>query len=154
MYNKVTLVGRITHDLEIKNSGTEKVFLRFSIACTRSRDNNTTDFFNCVAFGKNAENTAKYCGKGSLILVDGSIQQNNFEVDGQKRTSYDIISNQIVFLETRKNSEFNSVSNYSSNSNTYAPSNNQQSITNNSEKSKKDYSELSKVISSENDLPF
>lgn len=60
------------------------------------------DFISCKSFKKQAENLARYCGKGSLIAVVGSIQVSNFQgKDGNTIYRTEVIANNIQFLDTR-----------------------------------------------------
>lgn len=88
--NKVIEMGRITADLELKTTQTGKSVVSFNIAVDDGKDadgNKITDFFECSAFGKNAENICKYFGKGRMIAVVGKLKTSSWTTqDGQKRT--------------------------------------------------------------------
>ena len=78
--NKVILMGNLTRDPEIRYSQGENslAIARFSIAVNRrfSRQGDTdTDFFNCTAFGKQAEFVEKYFKQGSRMLLTGRVQK-------------------------------------------------------------------------------
>ena len=80
--NKCILMGRITHDLETKQiavKGEQVDVLNFTIAVNGSGD--TTDFIDCVAWRGTATNIAKYLGKGSRILVEGSLRTRTYEAE-------------------------------------------------------------------------
>ncbi|MBS9775817.1 MAG: single-stranded DNA-binding protein [Fusobacterium sp.] len=116
--NLVVLNGRLTRDPELKFGQSGKAYSRFSIAVDRpfSSGNNggqTVDFINCVAFGKTAEFIGEYFRKGKKILLNGTLQMNQYEKDGQKITTYVVIANNVEFGES-KASEGNS--SYSTNS--------------------------------------
>ena len=68
MYNRVIIMGRITHDLEVKTTPNGVPVLTFSVACDRryqaDKQNKVTDFFNCVAWRNDADFIARYFGKG------------------------------------------------------------------------------------------
>lgn len=104
--NRVTLVGRITKDLELKRTQSGIAFVRFTIAVNRTFANQQgereADFINCVAWRAQAENMAKYVGKGSLIGVDGRIQTGRYE-DPTKGTIYttDVLAESVQFLESK-----------------------------------------------------
>lgn len=82
--NVVNLIGRLTKDLELKYTNSGKANTRFTLAVQRNKDE--TDFINCVAWEKTAENIAEYFKKGSQIAVQGSIRTGSYEKDG--RTVY------------------------------------------------------------------
>lgn len=88
--NKVIEMGRITADLELKTTQTGKSVVSFSIAVDDGKDadgNKITDFFDCEAWGKTAENICRYFGKGRMIAVVGKLKKNSWTTqDGHKRT--------------------------------------------------------------------
>src|SRR5690554_1397958 len=101
--NRVVLVGRITHDLELRYTTGGIAVVNFSIAVNRNYTNEQgereADFIRCVAWRGQAENMVKYVGKGSLIGVDGKIQSSTYETpQGEKRTSIDVVADQVEFL--------------------------------------------------------
>ena len=101
MFNKVTLVGRISTDLELRYTGSNKAYCRFNIAVNRM--NEGTDFIPVTVWGKPAENVVSYQNKGSLILVDGSISMNNYtDKDGNNRTSFEVMTSNVQFLSSKK----------------------------------------------------
>lgn len=107
MTNAVVIVGRITRDLELKQTTNGVSNVRFSVAVNRpfaKKDGNEqqADFINCVAWRAQAENLVKYCGKGSLVAVQGSIQTGSYtDRDGKKVYTTDIMANNIQFLDTK-----------------------------------------------------
>ena len=90
--NKVILMGRLTRDAEIRSSqgGNPTTIARYTLAVDRrfKRDGDqTADFINCIAFGKNAEFAEKYFHKGIKVVVTGRIQTGSYtNKDGQKFT--------------------------------------------------------------------
>ena len=101
MFNKVTLVGRISTDLELRYTGSNKAYCRFNLAVNRM--NEGTDFIPITVWGKPAENLVQYQNKGSLILVDGSISMNNYtDKDGNNRTSFEVMTSNVQFLGSRR----------------------------------------------------
>lgn len=80
--NQVGLVGRITKDLVLKQLAEERHVTNFVLAINRSFKNSQgvveADFIYCVVSGKLAEHIVKYCGKGSLIGVNGRIQTRSY----------------------------------------------------------------------------
>lgn len=96
--NDVTLIGRISNDLEIKTTGDIKI-LNFNIAINRA-GTDKTDFIPCTAFNQVAENMVKYQKKGSLIAIKGSIRQNEYtDKEGNKKTMINVTANRVKFLE-------------------------------------------------------
>ncbi len=77
--NKFIGLGRLTKDAELKQSKAGKPFCNFSIALNRAFEKDKADFFQCMAFGKTAEYIDKYASKGSQILIEGSVQIDEYE---------------------------------------------------------------------------
>lgn len=100
--NVTVLVGRLTRDPEVKFGQTGKAYARFTLAVNRPFTKDEVDFINCVAFGKTAELIAEYLRKGHKAGITGRLQMNRYEVNGEKRTTYDVIVDTIEFLETKQ----------------------------------------------------
>ena len=83
MINNVVLTGRITRNLELKQTNNNNSSLNITLAVERTfKDQNgqkQTDFISCKAFGKRAETIAQYCQKGDLIGITGSIQTGSYQ---------------------------------------------------------------------------
>ncbi len=108
--NKVTLIGRLTKDPEVRYSaGSQTAVARFSIAIDRGKKANGedggTDFPNIVAFGKTAELVEKYVSKGQQIAVEGRIQTGSYERDGVKHYTTDIVAERVEFLGKKEGSD-------------------------------------------------
>lgn len=102
--NNINLVGRITKDLELKYTTTEKAVCDFSLAVNRIGSDDA-DFINCQVWNKQAENLKKYQGKGSLIAVNGTLRVDTYEVEGNKRYKTYVLVNNIEFLGTKKETQ-------------------------------------------------
>lgn len=106
--NKVILMGNLTRDPEIRYAQGEKsmAIARFSLAINRrfSREGETNvDFFNCTAFGKQAEFVEKYFRQGSRMLLVGRIQNDNYtNKNGEKVYSVQIMADEIEFAERKQ----------------------------------------------------
>ena len=108
--NKVTLIGRLTKDPEIRYSaGSQTAVARFSLAIDRGKKANGedagTDFPNIVAFGKTAELVEKYVVKGQQLAVEGRIQTGSYERDGVKHYTTDIVAERVEFLGKRESTD-------------------------------------------------
>lgn len=106
MLNRALLVGRLTRDPELRRTGSGKAVTSFNLAVERNfkSDYQDADFINCVCWGKIAENTERYCSKGSLVSVDGRIQTRNYENNqGQKVYVTEVIADSVQFISTRNN---------------------------------------------------
>lgn len=89
MLNKVIIMGRITKELEVRQTPSGTAVLRFTVAVDRpvKQGEKQTDFINCVAFGQRAEFISRYFGKGRLIAIEGNIKTGSYEDKGG-RTVY------------------------------------------------------------------
>ena len=107
--NKVFLIGNLTRDPEVSVVGSGVQVCRFGIAVQRrfANDNGEkeADFFNITAWRALAELCGKYLRKGNKVAISGSIQVRNYEFNGEKRTSIDIIADDIEFLTPKGASE-------------------------------------------------
>ena len=107
--NKLILMGRLTRDPEIRYSqgSNPMAIARFSLAVDRrfkrAGDSTEADFFNCTAFGKQAEFAERYLKQGTKILLGGRIENNNYtNKEGQKVFSVQVITEEIEFAESKK----------------------------------------------------
>lgn len=104
--NKVILTGRITKDLELKQTSNNKAVVEFAIATNRpvTRDGEKqADFINCKVYGTQAENLKKYQGKGSLIAVFGEIRVDQWQNEqGENRYKTYVLVSNVEFLESKK----------------------------------------------------
>lgn len=105
--NVTVLVGRLTKDPEVKQSTSGKTYTRFTLAVNRPFTKDEVDFINCVVFGKTAEVMNKYVRKGHRIGLTGRLQTNKYEHNGEKRISFDVMVDNIEFLENKNNSSNN-----------------------------------------------
>ena len=105
--NKVILMGRLTRDPEVRYSqGASQIAVaRFSVAVDRKfkrEGEPDADFFNCTAFGKQAEFVERYLHKGTKILLSGRIQNDNYtNRDGQMVYSVRVMVDEIEFAESK-----------------------------------------------------
>ena len=109
MANSILLTGRITKDLELKHAGqTNKCDFTLAVDREYSKEGQQkTDFINITVFGKTAENLCKYQAKGNKILVLGTLNIDQYQKDGENRTSTKVIANKIEFLDSKKDNTFN-----------------------------------------------
>jgi len=110
MINQVVLVGRLTRDPELRKTNSGNAIASFSIAVdSRSRNPDGTwgtTFLNCTLFGAQAENVVKFTRKGSLVGVEGSLNQRNFtRQDGSRGSVIEVICDRVAFLEPKGNNE-------------------------------------------------
>ena len=108
MLNRVALVGRLTRGPELRRTGSGKAVTSFNLAVERNfkSDDQEADFINCVCWGKIAENTERYCSKGSMVSIDGRIQTRNYDnSQGQKVYVTEVIADSVQFINTRKENQ-------------------------------------------------
>lgn len=104
--NRVTLIGNLTKDPEMRMTQGGVSVCAFSLAVQRRHSDKNgerqTDFFNIVCWRGMADNCAKYLTKGSKAGVHGSIQNRSYEAhDGTKRTVTEIIADDVEFLSRK-----------------------------------------------------
>ena len=107
MINNVVLTGRITRNLELKQTSNNNSSLNITLAVERTfKDQNgqkQTDFISCKAFGKRAETIAQYCQKGDLIGITGSIQTGSYQKqDGSTVYTTDVMVDGLSFFPKPK----------------------------------------------------
>ena len=87
--NNICIIGRLTHDTELRNTASGIEVLNFSIAVDRkykSGDDKVTDFIDCHAWRQTAVFIDRYFTKGKMIAVTGSLQTDNYtDKSGNKR---------------------------------------------------------------------
>ena len=83
MLNRVILMGRITHDLEIKQTPNGVSVLSFTLAVERqfkgANGERETDFINCVAWRQQAEFIGRYFRKGRMIAIEGNLRTRTYD---------------------------------------------------------------------------
>ena len=105
--NTIILIGRLTKEPEVRYSQGEKstAIARYTLAVDRrfKRDGDaTSDFINCIAFGKNGEFAEKYLHKGTKIAVTGRIQTGSYtNKEGNKVYTTDVVVEEHEFVESK-----------------------------------------------------
>lgn len=102
MKNKVILIGNVTADFQIREVGNGKKVVSGVLAVPRERDRERADFVRFEAWNKQAENLATYVGKGSRILIEGSLRIDNYEKDGVKNSIMKVVVEKVEFLSLKK----------------------------------------------------
>ena len=106
--NRVCLVGRLTAKPELRYTGSNIPYTRFSLAVNRTFNNaqgeREADFINIVVWRKQAENVANYLDKGSQVSIEGRIQTGSFtDQSGNRRYTTDVVADSVQFLDSRRN---------------------------------------------------
>ena len=106
--NKIIISGRLVRDSElsyIASTATPK--MSFSLAVERAyqkdKNNKKVDFINCEQLGKHVENLCQYVTKGKQILVEGELNIDNYEKDGEKRSFTKVKVDRLEFLSGNSN---------------------------------------------------
>jgi single-strand DNA-binding protein len=106
--NKVTLMGRLTADPElkvIKGNKADFTVCSFSLAVQDKYDKEKVDFFRCTAFNKVGEIIDEYFNKGSRILINGVLKNENYERDGKNQTATKVVVEEFYFIENKQGSD-------------------------------------------------
>ena len=108
MLNKVILMGRLTRDPEFRQTTSGTAVCRFTVAVDRGFTNKQTgereaDFIDCDAWRATAEFISRYFTKGSMIIVEGSLRNNNYtDNNGVKHYSMRVQADNVSFGESKR----------------------------------------------------
>ncbi len=117
MINKVILMGRLTADPELRQTTSGISSCRFSVAVDRGYKSKDTgerqaDFINVVAWRQTAEFVSRYFSKGKMIIVEGSLRNNNYtDANGTKHYGMDVQADNVTFGESKSASANNASGN-------------------------------------------
>ena len=107
MLNQITIMGRLTRDVELRHTQQGTPVASFTVAVERdfqSGGERQTDFIDCVAWRQAGEFAAKYFQKGSMAVVSGRLESRRWEdKNGGKRTNWEINVDNLYFGESRRN---------------------------------------------------
>lgn len=106
--NRVTIIGRLTRDPELRSLPSGKSVAVFSVATGRQwtdqqgQKQKQTEFHNVVAWGKMAETVNQYLHKASKVYVEGRIQTRDWTAqDGTKRNRTEIVAENFIMLDSK-----------------------------------------------------
>lgn len=107
--NVVVITGNLTRDPELRSTpgGTSVCKLRVAVNSRRKEGDNWVDkpnFFDVTVWGAQGENCASYLSKGRPVAVEGRLDWREWEKEGVKRQSVEIIANSVQFLGSRDGS--------------------------------------------------
>lgn len=101
--NSIQLIGRLTADVELKQTTSGISVCQFNLAVDRPRVKDTTDFIPCVAWRGTAEFICKYFKKGNKIALNGVLTSRKWEDnEGNKRTVYEVLADNVEFCESKQ----------------------------------------------------
>jgi single-strand DNA-binding protein len=100
-FNRITLVGNLVRDPEIRYVGSGAAVTKFTLAVNRrSKQQEETDYVDCVAWDKLAETCNTYLKKGMSCLVDGRLSIRSYETkEGEKRKAAEVVVNTMQMLD-------------------------------------------------------
>ncbi len=125
--NQVGLVGRLTAKPELRYTGSNIPYTRFTVAVNRTFSNSQgereADFISILVWRRQAENAVNYLDKGSQVAVTGRIQTGSYTgQDGQRRFTTDVVADNVQFIGSRRSETSTSNNNYSAPAQTTGPS--------------------------------
>lgn len=107
--NKVMIIGRLGRDPEMRYTPSGRPVTTFSVATSRSWNTSDgerrteTEWFNIVAWGNLAEICKQYLFKNRLVYIEGRLQTRHWEDnDGNKHSSTEIVANEMIMLDEKK----------------------------------------------------
>lgn len=105
--NSVSLIGRITKDIELRTTEKGMSCVAMFIAINNGKDENgedrQADFPKVYVYDKQAENVSKYCKKGSLVAITGRIKTRSWDKDdGTKGYETYVVANRVQFLDSKQ----------------------------------------------------
>ena len=109
--NRVTLVGRLTRDPEVRYTAGGMAIVNLGLAVNgRQKDQagqwtEKPNFFDVKLFGERFERLAQHLEKGRRVGVDGRLEWSSWETDGQKRSKVEIVANELQFLDGRNDGD-------------------------------------------------
>src|SRR2546421_4601851 len=123
--NRVVLTGNLTRDPEMRSTGNGLAICKLGVACNTRKKNGATgqweekpNYFRVTVFGAQAENCGTYLKKGRPVAIDGRLEWSQYETDGQKRESVDIIADSVQFLGGREDAGSGNGNGFSSSAST------------------------------------
>jgi single-strand DNA-binding protein len=119
--NRVVLTGNLTKDPDLRSTpetGVSICKLRLAVNSRRKGASgeweDKANYFDVTVFGRQADSCGQYLKKGRPVAIDGRLQWREYEVEGQKRQSVDIIAENVQFLGSREDTGNGNGNGYSS----------------------------------------
>lgn len=110
MLNHITLMGRITKDIELRRTGAGVPVASFTLAVDRDFKEKSgekeTDFIDIVAWRNTAEFVEKFFGKGRMAVVTGRLQKRSWtDKDGNKHSTFEVVAENVYFGDSKKEND-------------------------------------------------
>ncbi len=105
--NSVRLVGNVGNDITLEKTDNGNKYVQISLAINNKVKNSKgekedkTSWFRCVAWNKTAELINEFVNKGDEVIIEGFLNSNVYEKEGEKRTTVEVVINE--FYLTKKN---------------------------------------------------
>lgn len=99
--NKLTIIGNLTRDPELRTTPQGISVCDFTVAVNR-RKSDESDFFRVTAWRQLGENAAKYLAKGRKVCVVGPVSARSYQTqNGETRVSLEVTAEDVEFLSSR-----------------------------------------------------
>lgn len=110
MLNHITIMGRLTKDVELRRTTSGVAVAKFPVAVDRDFKNDAgereTDYIDVVAWRGSAEFAEKYLSKGRLVAISGRLQIRKYtDKDGNKRSAAEVVAESIYFADSKKDAQ-------------------------------------------------
>lgn len=107
--NVVVVSGNLTRDAEVRSLANDNSVTKLRLAVNdRYKDRDSGEwkdrpyFFDVTVWGKQGENVARYCGKGSPVCVHGRLTWREWQADdGTNRQAIEIVAEKVLFMGTK-----------------------------------------------------
>ena len=124
--NRITIMGRLTRDPELRRTQSGAPVTSFTMAVDRDFKSQSgdkeTDFIDVVAWRQTGEFVSKYFQKGRMAVVEGRLQMRDWQDrDGNKRRSAEVVADNVYFADSRRDSEASDNGGYAPAPSNYAP---------------------------------
>lgn len=111
--NIVTITGRLGADVELRQTQQGVSVATFSLAVSRPRTKDTTDWINCVAWRQSAEFMSRHTKKGDMVAVVGMLTTRKYEdKQGNNRVVYEVLCDRVESLQRRDDAQQGNYSQY------------------------------------------
>lgn len=107
MLNRITIMGRLTRDPELRRTNSGIAVTNFALAVDRDfggqNGEKETDFIECVAWRHTGEFVSKYFSKGRMAVVSGQLQIRRWkDKDGNNRSTAEVVADSVYFADSKK----------------------------------------------------
>jgi single-strand DNA-binding protein len=122
-FNRITLVGNLVRDPEIRYINSGAAVTKFTLAVNRrAKQQEETDFIDCVAWDKLAETCNTYLKKGMSVLVDGRLSIRSYETkEGEKRKAAEVVVSVMQMLDRANRNYGENANGHTENVREFAP---------------------------------